>query len=410
MNPRQIIFFGNFGTQNLGNECTLHAVICNTSKRMPDARVTCLCTVPEDTVARHNVSAIPKQRCDGPEQSGERRFLAKWLRRVFFRIPAEVLHWVKGLRLMKGTHMLIVPGTGIVSDYLTGPFGWAYDIFKWSSIAKLRQAKIIFVGIGVGPIYHPLSRWLIKTSLGLATYRSYRDIESMEYLKGIGFDTNGDRVCPDLAFGLPRRMFPERPRFRGNKPVIGVGLKDYYGPPDPDGRRDEKAYLDYLNTMARFVAWLCEHEYSVRVLIGDVLYDSSVRSDFINLLKSRGIGQAEGQICAEPVTTVEGLLCQLAETDIVIAGRFHNLVLALMLNKPVLALSSHQKLDSLMTGLGLPNYCVPLRDLSVDVLIEHFRDLEENAGRLRPYIGRKVEQYREALEQEYSAIFSSVGA
>jgi hypothetical protein len=50
----------------------------------------------------------------------------------------------------------------------------------------------------------------------------------------------------------------------------------------------------------------------------------------------------------------------------VTAARFHNLVLALMLNK-VLALSSHQKLDSLMAGLQLPGYCVPLCNLGVDI-------------------------------------------
>ena len=56
--PKEIIFFGHFGTQNLGNECTLHAIICNTLKRVPDARLKCLCTVPEDTVARHNLPAF----------------------------------------------------------------------------------------------------------------------------------------------------------------------------------------------------------------------------------------------------------------------------------------------------------------------------------------------------------------
>src|SRR5262245_41549451 len=144
MTPRRIIFFGNFGTQNLGNECTLHAVICNTLTRVPDAQMTCLCTIPEDTAARHNISAIPKQALNAHDQPGECRPLAKWLRRLFFRIPVELLHWVKGFRLMSATHMLIVPGTGIVSDYLTGPFGWAYDIFKWSSIAKLCRVKVLF--------------------------------------------------------------------------------------------------------------------------------------------------------------------------------------------------------------------------------------------------------------------------
>jgi polysaccharide pyruvyl transferase WcaK-like protein len=451
MKQRQIVFFGNFGTQNLGNECTLHAIICSALKRVPDARLKCLCTVPEDTAARHNISAFgfmaaspawlsacarawrsrrararsqtvpmqsglsgpprgsavqpPKQALNGQDQPGEYGPLAKWLRRLFFRIPIELLHWAKGFRLMRGSHMLIVPGTGIVSDYLTGPFGWAYDIFKWTTIAKLCRVKVLFVSIGVGPIYHPLSKWFIRTSLRFAEYRSYRDTASKQYMEGIGFHTNGDRVCPDLAFGLPRGMFSERPLGRGEKPIIGVGLKDYYGPRGLGDRPDAKAYLDYVNTMAAFVVWLCEHRYPVRVLIGDILYDSSVKLDFMNLLKERGLAPGDGQIIAEPVLTVDELLCQLAATDIVISARFHNLVLALMLNKPVLALSDHQKLDSLMAGLGLAGYCVPLRNLGVDILIKHLVELEKNAEKLKPYIKRKVEQYREALDQEYSVIF-----
>jgi Uncharacterized conserved protein len=58
MKPKLITFFGNFGTQNLGNECTLQAIIYNTLKRLPDAKLQCLCTVPEDTVARHNIPAF----------------------------------------------------------------------------------------------------------------------------------------------------------------------------------------------------------------------------------------------------------------------------------------------------------------------------------------------------------------
>jgi polysaccharide pyruvyl transferase WcaK-like protein len=127
--------------------------------------------------------------------------------------------------------------------------------------------------------------------------------------------------------------------------------------------------------------------------------------DFLNLLKERGLATCDGQIIAEPVLTVDQLLSQLAATDIVISSRFHNLVLALMLNKPVLALSFHQKLDSLMAGLGLADYCVPLRNLGVDMLIKHFVELERNAEKLKPDIKRKVEQYREVWDREYAAIF-----
>ncbi len=159
---------------------------------------------------------------------------------------------------------------------------------------------------------------------------------SKQYLEGIGFSTGVDRVCPDLAFGLPRRMFSNHLTSGSKKTIIGVGLKDYYGPDGMDDPRDAKIYRDYLETMATFVYWLCERGYTVRVLIGDVTYDSSVILDFANLLERRGLAPGDGRIVSEPALTVDQLLAQIATTDLVISPRFHNLVLASMLNKPFL--------------------------------------------------------------------------
>ncbi len=373
MKPRRITFFGKFGVQNLGNECTLQAIIHNTLRRMPNVKLVCLCPVPEDTAARHNIPAFSSVAASPAWLASWSGYLKAPLRVLFFRIPVELLHWAKGFRLVMGSYMLIVPGTGIVSDYLTGPFGWPYELFKWSIIAKLCRARLLFVSIGVGPIYHPLSKWFINASLRFAEYRSFRDTASKEYMDGIGFHCNKDRVTPDLAFGLPR----------------------------------SNAYLDYLNTMAAFVIWLCEHQYSVRILIGDISYDSRVRWEFTNLLKERGFAPDDTRIIVEPVLTVDQLVRQLATTDIVISPRFHNLVLGLMLNKPVLALSDHPKLDSLMSGLGLGDYCLALRNVDVNILVTRLVELVRDAEKLKPCIKRNVERYREALDQEYSAIFAA---
>src|SRR5207247_371019 len=58
MKPSTVNIFGNFGTQNLGNECTLQAVIHNVRQYLPDAPLRCICTDPEDTSRRYNVTAV----------------------------------------------------------------------------------------------------------------------------------------------------------------------------------------------------------------------------------------------------------------------------------------------------------------------------------------------------------------
>src|SRR5947209_560608 len=92
MKPKKITFYGNFGTQNLGNECTLQAVIHNIQNRSPRAEFKCLCTIPEDTARRHNISAF-RSYGEYPEwlsakaRSGHDAPVPRLLRILLLRIP-----------------------------------------------------------------------------------------------------------------------------------------------------------------------------------------------------------------------------------------------------------------------------------------------------------------------------------
>ena len=54
---RKVQFWGNFGTRNLGNECTLQAIIHNARKAWPDAELGCICPEPDDVRRRHGIEA-----------------------------------------------------------------------------------------------------------------------------------------------------------------------------------------------------------------------------------------------------------------------------------------------------------------------------------------------------------------
>ena len=409
---KRISFFGNFGRQNLGNECTLQAIIYNISKYLPDAEINCICPNPEDTSARYNIPAflMSEHHAKGfnsrvwPWQNNP---LMRLLRRVLIRIPTELLQWIKAFKTLKGTDMLVMTGTGMLGDFGIGPFDLHYEIIKWSIIAKLRRCKLLFVSVGAGPIDHPLSRWLVKLALSLADYRSYRDSFSKQYMESIGFERNDDRVYPDLAFSLPTAMMPECNSRDRQRPIIGIGLMEYYSKAC-DPQRGENIYHGYIEKLATFVTWLLEHKHTVRLLIGDVLYDKRVKQDVKELIEKNGLKFEKAQIIDEPVSSVEQLLSQLETTDIVVATRFHNILLALMLNKPVVSISYHEKNDLLMAGVGLEEYCQHIDQFDVDKLIKQFTTLEENAESLKPKIKQKTEAYRKALDDQYACIFNIV--
>ena len=130
----------------------------------------------------------------------------------------------------EGTDMLIVPGTGLVTDAY-GLVSWGpYSLFKWVLMAKLRRSRVLFISVGAGPIYGAAGRALVKAALSLADYRSYRDEASREYLSGIGFPAERDPVYPDLVFSLPQALLSDRrARSRGPQRVVGLGLMEYSG-------------------------------------------------------------------------------------------------------------------------------------------------------------------------------------
>jgi polysaccharide pyruvyl transferase WcaK-like protein len=407
MKSPRICFYGNFGAGNLGNEATLQAIIEQIRRRWPDGRLLCFCTNPQDVRTRHHIAALPAQAVNGTaaERSGKnarRGGLTRLFRVAFRRIPLELVHWIKCLHALSRADMLIVAGTGIVCDHTTGPLGYPYEMFKLSTLAALCRVKLTFLSVGVGPLHHPLSRRLVKRSLALAHHRSYRDEASKQYLEEIGFSTERDFVFPDAVFGLSKGALAASVA-DGQRRIVGLGIKDY-------GSTEPEASRKYLDTMAGFVSWLHGQGYSVRLLIGDIQYDSSVIEEFVGVLKTRNIPADPPLLIAEPAQTVEELLRQVSETEAVISARYHNLVVALIQNKPVIALSDHAKLDSVVTDFGLAEYLLPLRNLNSDFLIDRFKQLENDVERLKPHLKTKLEKYRQALDALYATLFTESNA
>jgi polysaccharide pyruvyl transferase WcaK-like protein len=410
MNPfadrRRIALFGTFGTGNLGNECTLQAMLSNIRRRAPNAQVSCICRNPAETAATYGIPALAIREM--PLRVTNNRAW-RLLRKICVGIPADLYRWFVVIKRLMGSHMLVMTGTGMLSDSGIGPLGLHYDILRWSVAAKLCRSKLLFVSVGVGPLRHPLARFFVKASLRMADYRSYRDSFSKEYLKGIGFDADADPVYPDLAFSLPKDMLSARQRDDDERDPIGVGLITHYvqGSLSDDA---EQMYRQYTAKMASFIRWLVEHKRTVRLLIGDSTHDGRVRTDVRNLLEQSGLSYEKSHIMDEPARSFEELLSQLATTKVVVASRFHNLLLALMLGKPALAISFHEKDDALMTAVGLEEFRQDIAKLDVSTLKEQFVNLEENADRLRQEIRRKTRDYRAELDRQYSRIFDEIGS
>jgi polysaccharide pyruvyl transferase WcaK-like protein len=411
----KIALFGIFGIQNLGNECTLLAMLHNVRTRLPEADLSCVCYGPEDTVERHAVAAIPiTRRPSGNTVSKNARrgsqMLPRFLRIALVRLPGEIREWVRAVRALRGTDLLLMTGTGMLTDYSTSSFGYPYDILRWTIAARLAGCRVRFVGIGVGPLYERLSRLFVKAALALADYRSYRDDVSIRRLEKAGIFTGGDGILPDLAFSLPWQMFNRRAERPHHRTVVGVGVMGHFDPHTMQQQRRSLIYARYVQATCDFVVWLVEHGYAVRILQGDARHDGAVRRDVKTELTSRGYEYDQHEIIDEDILTVDDLVNQLAVCEIVVSPRFHNLLLALMFGVPVISISYDAKNDALLHGFGLEDYCHPYETINMDRLVQQFTSLERRSDDLRGVLRRKANECRLLLDGQYTTILKDVQA
>ncbi len=282
--PLMVSFFGHFGSPNSGNESTLLAILSRLRSLSPESEFRCICTNPEAVVARDGIEAVPITT--RVARIWDRDIpLARRVPMAFVGVGAELRQYARAFRKLKGTDMLIVPGTGLVTDAYGLSHWGPYSVFKWTLMAKLRRSRVLFVSVGAGPIDRALGRVLVKAALSLADYRSYRDDASRDYLRGIGFRAKRDRVYPDLVFSLPEALLSrDHARPEGTRRVVGLGLMVYAGKYSAADPRPE-TYTAYLESLAVFATWLLEHDYDIRLLLGDA--DTIVIEDFRSVLQAR---------------------------------------------------------------------------------------------------------------------------
>src|SRR5579862_889239 len=146
----KIALFGHFGAGNFGNESTLQAMLRHTQRLVPDAEISCICSAPEIVAAEYKI-ATASMSGFVVKPWNLRNPLARLARKVLIGIPSELYRWFQGVMTLRNKDMLIVVGTGLLTDAF-GIGAWGpYSMFKWSAIAKLCGCRLMFVSVGAGP-------------------------------------------------------------------------------------------------------------------------------------------------------------------------------------------------------------------------------------------------------------------
>jgi polysaccharide pyruvyl transferase WcaK-like protein len=364
--------FGLLGTGNLGNDGSLAAVLAHLRTKHPQARVEVFCSGPDDVMARHGVPAVRMNwyRDEYATASRVGGIVRKGLGKVvdFFRTA----NWVRR------QNVVIVPGMGVLETTLPlRPWGWPYSLWLLSFTGKLVGTKVVLLAVGAGTVADRANRALLVGAARLAHYRSYRDEISRDAMCAMGVDTSRDPVHTDLAFALPN------PRPLVDHGVVGVGVMDYHGS-NTDRANAERIHRDYVHRMTEFVRWLAGDGRVVRLFVGDQV-DETVAEKIIAAVGSPAVSVVH-------TSSLDGLLREMARVDTVVASRYHNVLAAVKLGKPTVAVGYAAKSDALMAEMGLGEYCQSIRDLDVDRLVKQFRLVEERGTELRAVLVRRNEE------------------
>jgi polysaccharide pyruvyl transferase WcaK-like protein len=440
--------FGHFGNRNLGDEAIITAVVQNIRQRLPTAKVVGFSLNPADTSARFDILAYPIRRLrpsaqpeqfecaqHGHQQDGtsyarfvstartlvnqsrtllKRASLVRQLviaGRALLRFPltvaAEVGFACRCYRLLKGIHLLMVTGSNQFLDNFGGPWGFPYTLLKWSTLARLAGAKVVYVSVGAGPLTSKLSFGMVRLALKMSAYTSLRDVRSQELLRTIGV-LQSTYVFPDLAYSLKRTHKPlgQRVAITGRrKPRIGINVMPVY-----DSRywhiHDAERYSTYVENLAAFSAALLRDDYPV-VFWGTQPSDANVTVDLLSRLQNKMGTTLKDDGVADTFTSVAQLLEFIEGLDLVVATRFHGVVLSLFASKPVIAICYHRKIDDLMKEMGQADYSIMFDALEANDLLRRFRQLEHNVKKESERIRHKTDEYRRSLATQYDLLFGS---
>src|SRR5262249_12776397 len=131
---------------------------------------------------------------------------------MFSRAGNEIARLAAAIKALAGFDYIVMAGGGRFDDFNSRAMEQPYWLWKWVSLARFMHVPVELVAIGAGPVDFKLSRWFYKSVAEKVTRTSFRDEESMSYVKDVlHVDTDADEVTADLVFAFPVRGHPNPP-------------------------------------------------------------------------------------------------------------------------------------------------------------------------------------------------------
>jgi len=446
---------------NLGDGAVQDAVLVNLSKRIDTAEFYGITLYPKETAKRHGISAFPitglavegysshktlfaednspsrsepsgnsATQLPDPARINERELtlnrrgivdgvkdglkktpiLGKCLSFMMGRfretrnITREIGHLIRTYFFVRKLDLVIVSGSGQLTDECGGPWGHPYALFRWALLAKLAKTRFAVASVGTCRLTTALGRYFVRTALATACYRSYRDQGSKLLLNGWRF-TSLDPCVPDMGFSLDlSRYHLDGALDTRETPTRLVAISPIsYGNPECSFTSELHTYHRYLDALTSFTYWLIERGYEALLFVSSSS-DRSALTDLTNRLTTRYGQNLVSHLAAPPVNRFQDLLTEVAKADFVVASRLHGVLLSHLLLKPVLAISWDRKVDAHMENIQQLPYRLDIHEVTECQLTECFGRLEASAPQIRANVKTRIGAFRALVDMQYDRL------
>lgn len=401
-----IAALGLFGSPNFGNEATLAAFVANVRLRLPAARFLCIAGRHSVVEQLHGLPLAPLDPLDvGSSLWRVKPTALRVLCTDLVQRATEPRRRRIAAQLLDGPTVLAIPGTGLLDDFGQRPLDMPTHLDRWTAIAEDRGISISFLSVGASRVRNPASQRLFGHALARADYCSFRDAASQQNAGSFGVGISAD-IVPDLAFSLPAYSLPTR-RPRTNAGVIGVGVMGYFGWNEPR-RAGASIYEHYLQRTCALVGGLLSSGYAVHLLTGDARADACAVIDVMARLST--CGAAATRLEAPRIASFHDVLKHLAGVDVLVATRYHNVLMALLMERPAISIGYADKNDALMNEFGRRDYSHQIGSYDVSTVIDQVKELASAPESSQEAIRSAVSAARARLDAQYDRFCRTVGS
>jgi polysaccharide pyruvyl transferase WcaK-like protein len=391
--PPRVGLFGQLGSGNSGNDASMETVLAYLHQAHPDALVDALCGGPEVVRGSYGIDAAPLSWYKKFEKT------SVGIRATILKVLGKFIDTVRIVSWVRHHDAVIVPGAGVLETTLPlRASGFPYALFLLVLSGRLFGTRVALVSVGADLINKRSVRWLSNATARLAAYRSYRDEYSRDAMRRRGIEVSADRVYPDLVFGIPTP--PYRP---GDPHVVGVGVMAYYGGND-DRKQAAQIHAAYVSALTRFIMWLIDNGYYVRLFGGDRKFDYKIAQEIQEDIRRYRPSLELGRLTVADVSTYRELIEEMADVRLVVATRYHNVMCALKLCRPTISLGYSHKFVALMTDMGLADFHQFAGSADVERLIAQFKELESREAELRQHMAGRNAAHQQSLAEQFAVL------